>query len=127
MPEMKVRGRQPGAREALEGLATGEMRIMGREGDTKVIWNARDTDEVEAARQQFNTLRERNFLAFRVDDSGSKGEQITEFDPQVQKLIMAPPMAGGAGTMCPDCRGSGELRGAKCLRCKGTGTVDATE
>ena len=95
MSEMKVKGGQRGVRQELENLTTGEMRIIGREGDTKVVWNARDADEVEAARAQFDMLRERRFLAFAVNDTGDKGEQITEFDPLAQKLILAPPMAGG--------------------------------
>lgn len=74
----------------------GEMAVMGRKGDTRVIWNPRDPDEVAAARAQFDTLvKEKRFLAFRVNTTGGKGEQITEFDAEAEKLIIAPPMAGG--------------------------------
>lgn len=75
----------------------GEMRVMGQKGDTRVIWNPRDPDEVAAAKAQFDTLvGEKRFLAFKVTAGGGKGEQIREFDPTAEKLIIAPPMAGGA-------------------------------
>jgi hypothetical protein len=70
---------------------------MGRKGDTRIIWNPRDDDEVASARSTFNELvNEKHFLAFKVQRGGGKGEQIKEFDPAAEKLIIAPPMAGGA-------------------------------
>lgn len=95
MPEMAVKQARGHVREMLDSTVTGEMRVMGREGDTRVTWNARDVDEVAAAREQFDRLRARGFLAFAVGEGGAKGEQITEFDPNAQKMILAPPMAGG--------------------------------
>ena len=83
-------------RDMLDEHLTGDMKVEGGRGDLRVTWNARDTDEVEAARKQFDDLRAKSFLAFAVGDDGEKGNQITEFDPQAQKIILAPPMAGGA-------------------------------
>ena len=94
MPEMRVKG-GIGVKALIEDGVTGEMRVMGKEGDLRVTWNSRDTDEVAAARAQFDDLRGKRFLAFRVTGDGGKGEQITEFDADAQKLILAPPMAGG--------------------------------
>lgn len=74
----------------------GEMRVMGIEGDVKTIWDPHNADEVAAARKSFDELRKKGYLAFRVDDeTAKKGSQITSFDPNAGKLIMAPPMAGG--------------------------------
>lgn len=99
MPEMSVKGRSlrgTVVEEILEPHRVGEMRILSDKGDTRVTWNARDTDEVEAARAQFQTLVDRGFRAFAVEaGSGGKGEMITEFNPDTQKVILAPPMAGG--------------------------------
>lgn len=65
-------------------------------GDTKVIWNPRDEDEVTNARRTFDELvGEKRFAAFRVRERGARGEQVTEFDPDAEKLIIVPPMAGG--------------------------------
>lgn len=95
MPEMRVKHARGSVREGITESAVGEMRVLSEKGDLRVTWNARDTDEVAAARGQFDELRGRGFLAFAVEDGGSKGSQIDEFDPATQKMILAPPMAGG--------------------------------
>jgi len=74
----------------------GELSIMGRQGDTKIIWDSMRPDEVENARRTFDDLRKKGYLAFAVRGrEGEKGEQITTFDPNAERLIMAPPMRGG--------------------------------
>lgn len=99
MPEMMVKGglREGSLKAYLEERnATGELRIMGREGDVRITWNARDADEVTAAERQFNDLTDKGFRAYAVTEgSGGKGDQITEFQADAQKIILAPPMAGG--------------------------------
>lgn len=72
-----------------------EMRIMGKPGDTKVIWDPSRPAEVDAARKQFNELRRKGYVAFKGKKDGSKGKKITEFDPKAQRMIMVPPMRGG--------------------------------
>jgi len=75
---------------------TGEMSIMGREGDTKVIWDKNRPVEVENARETFKRLRKEGYLAFKVTGKdGVKGEQINEFDPNQEVIIFAPQMQGG--------------------------------
>jgi hypothetical protein len=74
----------------------GELSVMGRQGDTKVIWDANNSDEVENARRTFDDLRKKGFLAFKVKGDAGKGEQITAFDASAERLILAPPMRGGA-------------------------------
>jgi hypothetical protein len=75
---------------------TGEMAIMGPEGDTKTIWDADKPEEVENARRTFNELREKGYYAYQVKgDDASKGERMTEFDPDAERMIMAPPLMGG--------------------------------
>lgn len=73
-----------------------EMRVMGKQGDTKILWSADNDAEVKAAREHFNSLRAKGMLAFSVKRNGDKGEQITEFDPNAEKIIMAPQIRGGA-------------------------------
>jgi len=73
-----------------------EMRVLSREGDVKTIWNPEVPQEVEAARQQFNRLvKNGQYLAYRVGEVGSMGEQIREFDPQAGSIILAPRLVGG--------------------------------
>ncbi len=77
-------------------MTVGELRIMDpRAGDTKLTWDTANRDEVEAARTMFNDLRQKRFMAYRVDEKGDKGEVIRQFDPEAGLLIMAPPMVGG--------------------------------
>ena len=73
------------------------MEIMGKEGDTKAIWDKNNPDEVEAIRKQFDYLvREKKYVAFHVTDKdGNKGEQMRTFDPKAERIIFVPPMVGG--------------------------------
>ena len=74
----------------------GELRLMDRRGDTRVMWDPYRKDEVDAARKQFDELKKKGYLAYSVKKKGEPGEQIREFDPQAGKIIMAPPMQGGS-------------------------------
>lgn len=74
----------------------GAMAVMGVSGDTKYLWDKTQPIEVDAARANFVRLREQGYLAFKVTGrNGDKGEQITEFDPEISAIIFAPPMQGG--------------------------------
>ena len=73
----------------------GELCIQDMTGDTKVMWDAKNPDEVAAAKAQFDTLKAKGFLAFAVKKDGEKGVRIKEFDPEAEKIIMSPqPIAG---------------------------------
>ena len=73
----------------------GEMSVMDRTGDTRIIWDSNSPDEVEQAERTFDELVGRKkYLAFAVKASGDKGEQIREFDPEAGKIILVPPMQG---------------------------------
>lgn len=71
--------------------------IMGKEGDTKQIWDKDNPNEVEAAKRQFDFLvKEKKFAAFHViGEKGEKGAQMREFDPKAGRIIFVPAMAGG--------------------------------
>lgn len=73
-----------------------EMAVIGQAGDTKVIWDKDNADEVAAARKTFDELvGEKKFAAFSVDARGDQGERIRRFDPEAEKIIIVPPMKGG--------------------------------
>lgn len=72
------------------------MAVMSSKGDTKVIWDPNNQDEVAAARVQFETLRSKGFLAFKTTDDGEKGEQIRAFEPGARRIILTPPLRGGS-------------------------------
>ena len=71
--------------------------VLGRDGDTKIIWDKTKPDEVAAARAMFDALRKKNYLAFKV--KGDKGdpsdEQIREFDPNIERIVFTPQMQAG--------------------------------
>jgi hypothetical protein len=76
---------------------TGVMENMGREGDTKIIWDSTKPHEVEAARRQFDFLvKEKGYQAFKTDKDGKKlAERIKEFNPEESRMILVPNFAGG--------------------------------
>lgn len=72
------------------------MAIMGKAGDSKYMWDPRNTEETEIAGETFAAYRRRGYLAFKVEGKdGDRGEQMTEFDPAAGRIIFVPPMAGG--------------------------------
>lgn len=73
----------------------GELRCMSELGDTKIIWDPKNDDEVEAAELQFDALIEKGFMAYSVKKGGDKGKTIKTFDPDAGKIIMIPKIVGG--------------------------------
>jgi len=73
----------------------GELAIIDGTGDTKVLWDKNNEDEVEAAEEQFDTLIEKGFTAYSVKKDGEKGKKITKFDSDAGKIIMVPKIIGG--------------------------------
>lgn len=71
------------------------MHILDDTGDTKVMWNPRDRDEVKNAKRTFAELKGKGFQPFRVKRDGGQGAAIEEFDKDAEKIIFIPKMAGG--------------------------------
>jgi len=75
---------------------TREMAIIDGSGDTKLIWDSNKSAEVENARQTFINLKAQGYVAFSVTGKeGVKGERMSEFHPDTERMIMVPPMVGG--------------------------------
>ncbi len=64
------------------------------EGDTEVKWQVGDKATESVAAEQFRQLIAQGYTAFSVK-SGKKDALITEFDPSLEEIIMAPRMVGG--------------------------------
>lgn len=74
----------------------GEMRTLGRRGDWKLEWNPKNKLEVEQMRKTFDhNVKDKGFSAFKLDEKGNAGEQITRFDENAERIVLVPPMAGG--------------------------------
>lgn len=69
--------------------------VLDHTGDSRIIWDPDNDDEVEAARQQFNTLVKKRFQAWSVNRKGDRDKNLTEFDPEAEKIIFTPPFVGG--------------------------------
>ena len=73
-----------------------ELAILDKSGDVKVAWDTGNAEEVAFARRAFVEQRKKGFAAFRVSGANwRKGEAITEFDPEAERIIMTPPIVGG--------------------------------
>lgn len=64
-------------------------------GDSRFMWSKDNPDEVEAAKKTFKRLLDKGYDAFKVRADGSKGEKISSFDPDAEKIIMSPRLVGG--------------------------------
>jgi hypothetical protein len=75
---------------------TGQMHETGKEGDTKIIWDKDNSDEVEIARAAFDSALRKGMLAYAAEGSrGRRGTQIRTFDPDAERIILVRPMQGG--------------------------------
>lgn len=75
--------------------ATGEMAVMGVEGDTRHFWNVGNPTDVEIAKKVFDLYLEKKYKPFRMESDGETGEQMTEFDPHAGCILFIPQMQGG--------------------------------
>jgi hypothetical protein len=71
------------------------LQYMSDEGDSRIIWDPDNADEVAAARAQFDTLTGKGYIAYQVRRGGEKGERVRKFDPTIERLILAPATVGG--------------------------------
>lgn len=74
----------------------GELAIMDTTGDTKIMWDSENKDEVETAKETFQKLKKKGYTAYTVKGkNGEKGEIMKEFDPNAERIIMVPMAIGG--------------------------------
>jgi len=73
-----------------------ELVTMDHTGDTKLLWDSDNKDEVDNAREAFNRLTKKGYLAYAVKGkNGDKGEQVKSFDPEAERIILTPALVGG--------------------------------
>jgi hypothetical protein len=75
---------------------THQLEALDHTGDTKLIWDSDKPEEVDAAREMFNKLKKKGYAAYSVEGKhGEKGTVLKEFDPDAERIIMCPMVAGG--------------------------------
>jgi hypothetical protein len=72
----------------------GEIRQLSRVGDVKIQWNSENDKEVAVARETFDKRIKEGWTAFR-EKIGIKGDKIRIFDPDVERIVLVPPISGG--------------------------------
>ena len=70
------------------------MEVMDRTGHREVRWNPANAEEVEFAREQFDSLTDDGYQAFRVE-RGKPGVRMATFDPAAESMILVPQRQGG--------------------------------
>ena len=82
----------------------GQLRIMGRVGDVKITWNADSIPEIQKARAKWDEYMGKKkadgspgYRAYKIEDIAGmkKGEEIMEFDPNIERIVIVGAMQGG--------------------------------
>ena len=71
------------------------MACLDRTGDTRIIWDPDKPEEVAAAERTFDELKKKGYTAFSVRKNGEKDKVVRTFDPDSEKIILAPALVGG--------------------------------
>jgi hypothetical protein len=66
----------------------GELRIMGKAGDTVIEWDPEDAEQSERAREEFKRLKDEGFEFYEVENA--RGKRVKRFSPKLGKVIAAP-------------------------------------
>lgn len=75
---------------------TGMMHTLDRTGDTRVMWDKDNADEVSAAEAQFGALKKKGYLAYKAEGKdGHQGTQLRKFDPSAERIILVKQLVGG--------------------------------
>jgi hypothetical protein len=93
--ELRKVSRDEAEKHVRKGLG-GAFFIMDKTGDTKSIWDPKNSDEVEAAQDLFdNLVNEKGYKAFYCDEDGDRTEEMKSFDKKAGKVVFAKILVGG--------------------------------
>ncbi|NIT77372.1 MAG: hypothetical protein GWO44_10910 [Thermoplasmata archaeon] len=65
-------------------------RVLSDEGDTRLVWDRREPDQVKEAYARFKELLDKGYTAYCVRSDGKKGSKLEEFDPLHEEIVMVP-------------------------------------
>jgi hypothetical protein len=75
---------------------TGVLHTLDHTGDTRIMWDKGNEDEVATARKTFDDLRKKGYVAYRAEGKkGDRGEVIRAFDPDAERIILVKQLVGG--------------------------------
>lgn len=73
----------------------GELITIGRLGDLRISWNPDNDAEIKVVKETFEKKIKEGWAAFIESKYGEKGERIKEFDSDVKRIVLVPPISGG--------------------------------
>lgn len=73
----------------------GQLRQLHRKGDLNLSWSSDNEQEITAAKEIFNEKIKEGWAAFAEKRLGGKGDRIRTFDPDAERIVLVPPIAGG--------------------------------
>lgn len=77
-------------------MTAGTMHELNDKGDTKIVWDSENADEVAIAKAAFESARKKGMLAYKAEGrKGERGEQIRTFDPDAERIILVKAIQGG--------------------------------
>lgn len=65
--------------------------VLNRDGDFSVEWDPNTQSEIERATAEFESFRNRGYVAFPFRG----GARLDVFDPTQQEIVMIPRLVGG--------------------------------
>lgn len=72
----------------------GLLLIMDSRGDTRVAWDAADTESLEQARRMVEDAYSEGKGVFRLDGDGA-AVRLKEFAPDAEQIVVIPRLRGG--------------------------------
>ena len=79
----------------MQPLLKSELSVIDATGDSKFTWDVDSEEEIAVARDMFNSLKKKKYIAYTVGQKGKKDEVIHRFDETLGMIIMIPPVVGG--------------------------------
>ena len=79
--------------QGVRTLAKGTMEIIGQ-NVRLVTWDLADPATVEEAKQAFASATGNGMMAY-TDNKGKELQHTKTFDPNAEKIVLMPPLAGG--------------------------------
>jgi hypothetical protein len=71
------------------------LSVLNERGDTKVTWNPANATEIQVAKEKFNELVvHKGYAAYELQKN-DQGIAVREFNPQAERIYLAPRTVGG--------------------------------
>lgn len=79
----------------LELHDSGILHMMDETGDTRMQWDKNNPAEIAKAKQRFDELKAKGYMAYSLNKKGTQGDVMQDFDPNAERIIMHSQMIGG--------------------------------